>query len=112
MTDPKHTPGPWEFKTAANGDNGILAEGTGVFAEAFAEIRHGGENARDEALANARLIAAAPDLLAALKALRLQALQSTVNDRANEWGMEALGLARCAISKAEGTVLTPVEELA
>ncbi len=56
-------------------------------------------NAMDEA--NASLIAAAPELLEALKALRIQALQSTVNDRANEWGMEALGLAHAAIAKAE-----------
>ena len=59
----KHTPGPWSFRTARNGDNGVSASGTGVFAEAFADIRHEGEEARDEALANARLIAAAPDLL-------------------------------------------------
>lgn len=62
----KHTPGPWMFKTAPNGDNGIKAEGTWIFAGAFAEIRSDGENDRDEALANARLIAAAPDLLEAL----------------------------------------------
>lgn len=63
MTGSKHTPGPWKFKTAANGDNGISAYDTGIFAEAYAEIRHSGENAREEALANARLIAAAPEML-------------------------------------------------
>lgn len=52
--------------------------------------------------ANARLIAAAPDLLAALKALQLQALQSTVNDPSNEWGQEALAMTRAAISRATG----------
>ena len=61
----KHTPGPWRFKTAANGDNGITAADCGYFAEAFADIRRPGENARNEALANARLIAAAPELDAA-----------------------------------------------
>lgn len=63
MSEIKHTPGPWKFKTAPNGDNGISAYDTGYFAEAFADIRHSGENARAEALANARLIAAAPELL-------------------------------------------------
>lgn len=58
----KHTPGPWRFKTAANGDNGIIADGTGYFAEAFADIHHAGEGAREEALANARLISSAPDM--------------------------------------------------
>lgn len=61
----KHTPGPWNFRTAYNGDCGISADGTGVFVEAFAEIRNSGENAREEAGANAKLIAAAPDLLEA-----------------------------------------------
>jgi hypothetical protein len=50
--------------------------------------------------ANACLIAAAPDLLAALKALEIQALQSHVNEHSNEWGREALGMARAAILKA------------
>jgi hypothetical protein len=67
MADAKHTPGPWSFRTAYNGDCGISAEGTGVFIEAFAEIRHSGENAQEEAKANARLIAASPDLLDALR---------------------------------------------
>jgi hypothetical protein len=84
-----HTKGPWKLRTAANGDCGISAEGTGVFVEAFAEIRHSGENAREEALANARLISAAPDLLAALK-------HSIIEP--SEWVEEA----RAAIAKAEG----------
>ena len=41
------------------------------------------------------------ELLAALKALELQALQSNVNSPANEWGREALALARAAIISAE-----------
>ncbi|KKX25331.1 hypothetical protein [Rhizobium sp. LC145] len=108
----KHTPGPWSFRTdARTGDNGIMADGTGVFVEAFAEIRHSGENARDEALANARLIAAAPDLLQALEDLlhaysepdrRLccdgrdcGCMGSTVHQQAEHY-------ARLAIAKAEG----------
>lgn len=60
----EHTKGPWKFRAdGRTGDCGICADGTGIFVEAFAEIRHAGENAREEALANARLIAAAPDLL-------------------------------------------------
>lgn len=70
MSEAKHTPGPWSFRTdGVTGDNGIHADGTGIFAEAFADIRRAGEDARDEAHANARLIAAAPELLAALKKL-------------------------------------------
>lgn len=49
----------------------------------------------------ARLMAAAPDLLVALKALHHQALQSELNSPSHEWGTEALGLSRAALEKAE-----------
>jgi hypothetical protein len=68
----EYTPGRWIIRTAANGDCGISAEGTGVFIEAFAEIRHSGENAREESLANALLVAAAPELLAKGKHLAVK----------------------------------------
>lgn len=68
----QHTKGPWKFRTAANGDCGISAEGTGVFIECFAEIRHSGENALSEALANAALVVALPDLIEALQEARTQ----------------------------------------
>ena len=45
--------------------------------------------------------AALNDIYEALKALRLQALQSDVNDDSNEWGKEALEMARAALDKAE-----------
>lgn len=54
------------------------------------------------AASDAQLATAAPDLVEALQALRLQALQSTVNDPANEWGAEALQMADAALSKALG----------
>jgi hypothetical protein len=64
MSAVKHTPGPWFFRAdPRTGDHGIVADGTGVFAEAFADIRRAGEGNREEACANARLIAAAPDML-------------------------------------------------
>ena len=66
MTDqPKWTPGPWRYtKAAPSGDRGVYADGTGIFAEAFADIRRAGENNATEAEANAHLIAAAPDMYA------------------------------------------------
>lgn len=65
----KHTPGPWMFRTdAGTGECGINADGTGIFAETYSDIRRAGEFARNEALQNARLIAAAPEMLEALKA--------------------------------------------
>ena len=57
------TAGPYFIRVAANGDCGISAPGTGVFAEMYVDIRRAGEGAKDEALANARLYAASPELL-------------------------------------------------
>jgi hypothetical protein len=37
----------------------------------------------------------------ALKALELQALQSSVNRPSNEWGMEALGMTRSVLARIE-----------
>jgi hypothetical protein len=47
-------------------------------------------------------------LRAALQALLIQALQSELNTPANEWGWEAIGMARAALSdnpKGEGNAL-------
>jgi hypothetical protein len=63
----KHTAGPWLIRKAANGDRGISAPGTGIFIEVFTDIRHSSEFSLEECKANARLVAAAPDLLQALK---------------------------------------------
>lgn len=63
----KHTPGPWEWNTARtrmNDDRGrpVLMDGEGIW-DLCAPVMHG--DARADA--NARLIAAAPELLAALQ---------------------------------------------
>lgn len=55
----------------------------------------------------ARLAACARDdahieMYRALEALQKQALQSTVNDPTNEWGMEALEMTDAALRKARG----------
>lgn len=68
----KHTPGPWSTQRAldGSGDVGITAPGVrNVIAECFAAMRHRDERATDEAEANARLIASAPELLAACEAV-------------------------------------------
>jgi hypothetical protein len=82
VSDAKHTPGPWEFKAAMrNHDFGIFAPGTArlpsggtspglLIGEAYADIRHSREQSHAEALANARLFAAAPALVEALRAVR------------------------------------------
>lgn len=100
-----HTPGPWVVLSCEGTSpiyRGIIC--TVEQSERLTAVAAGdGRTAfPDEWSANARLIAAAPDLLEALKALRLQALQSNVNSAANEWGREALEMANDAISRAEG----------
>lgn len=88
-----HTPGAWTFRYAADGsgDIGIVADG-GCVAEVFHEIRCRGEGARDEQSANARLIAAAPELLA-----ELQRVYDSLCGECFDWWP-----VRVAIAKATG----------
>ena len=105
MTE-QHTPGPWQ----AEGDEGRFRLGKARFeasvyqlitdqrgGERLADVRavQGGE---DEAWANARLMAAAPDLLACCRAM-LELHES------GSWGAppgEYLPALRAAIAKATG----------
>lgn len=70
----KHTPGPWSIRVASRGhyrDVGITAPGcTNVIAECFEEFVAKTDRRPEEALANATLIAAAPDMLDVLKTTR------------------------------------------
>ena len=102
MTQP-HTPAPWrtEGKQDENGELFIRSE-NGVFiceimGESFDEF------AEEEREANAQLIAAAPDLLDALKDLvereRTDAAENGFTDDEMTW----LEDARRALAKATGT---------
>ena len=93
----KHTPGPWtvyfEFNVKDDHGRGIAACGG-----------HGSnrnpEQAHNENVANAKLIAAAPDLLEALKNL-------LENEKLDDWEpslIESRIAARAAINKAEGNI--------
>lgn len=66
------TPGPWKAMGSKLGnDFGILdSTGKNVIGECFSDIRREGEHALHEAAANARLMAAAPTLLAYYRASR------------------------------------------
>lgn len=71
MSAAKHTAGPLSVMRAngseAEGEVGILDDHRHIVAECWADIRHEGEQALDEAMANAILFAAAPDLLKAMQ---------------------------------------------
>ena len=80
MTDTKYTPGPWKVFKARDGHNIIGIgdiNGEGITDCGFGVWR--GDSI--EALANATLIAAAPDLLEALKNLAEQIQQVSDGDR-------------------------------
>ena len=89
-----HTPGPWIWEKLEDYKWPHVPEytlkGPTILCRYWCD---------EQPLDDARLIAAAPDLLAALRALQIQALQSDVND-GNEWGREALQMAVDAITKA------------
>jgi hypothetical protein len=74
MTIAAHTPGPWTITHARDGtgDVGIKAPGVlNIIAECYAAMRRHDERS-PETVANARLMAAAPTMLAALQKYRDQ----------------------------------------
>jgi hypothetical protein len=86
-----HTPGPWRADCGGSGNQrggfSVTAANDGVVICG----RMGWPHCADESEANARLIAAAPDLLAACKALV-----------EGEYDAPVMPMARAAIAKAEG----------
>lgn len=108
----KHTPGPWAIQMDGR-DTRVVREADGLksYVASLGEIwlceEHGGT-----VDANAALIAAAPDLLAALKALLAHANAYSDEMRERGYGSMELGesadsaslagMARAAIAKAEG----------
>lgn len=94
----KHTPGPWTHVSEPRPNGGphwetIEADGN-ILAEAY-----GYEGSPDEQHANARLIAEAPELLAALKAAE-EYMGAGVTPCSQPYPLERV---RAAIAKAEGS---------
>lgn len=95
-----HTPGPWEVDSEGGmlpcvvaGDKLIYQSARGLGIEDNATIE-----------ANARLIAAAPDLLEALRATLAQWTMAGYGECADETCGCIQGQARRAIAKAEGGI--------
>lgn len=99
---PDFTPGPWTItKEYACHENIGIAEGKQV-AQTYCDQAHTGLRGEvEERKANARLIAAAPDLLEALKAARGWWLSLGIQD-ADDDLIAAVGLMDAALAKAEG----------
>jgi hypothetical protein len=109
----KHTPGPWHAQKVAGVFRGDLETSYAIsqtdhmpHATVFARDGHGGDT--EEAKADARLIASAPELLLACKAM-LTAQGSRRHPLGDmDEGIaticaKAASMARSAIEKAEGT---------
>lgn len=93
MTLLKHTPGPWFVREARSAALQIVVEPSG-----FLVATNGKKGPQDVARANAFLIAASPDLLAALKALMPE---GWADDNTMDH-MPGVKQARLAIIRAEG----------
>lgn len=101
MSETKHTSGPWRTESEVDGRHHVVAIMADAAAEhpLIAQALHGlGRVSKETALANARLIAAAPELLAACQAA--EANLSPMYSREHL----VMKLLRDAIAKAEGTL--------
>ncbi|MFA5382476.1 MAG: hypothetical protein WC356_04865 [Candidatus Micrarchaeia archaeon] len=110
----KHTPGPWEVIFEDEGEGHIIHMATAIenpgYFHSIHEVRydHGvepEEKGFEEAEANAHLIAAAPDLLEACKAI-LEDIEDTLVDCDSPGTRQTLEIQRDflqdAIKKADG----------
>ena len=106
MSAPKFTPGPW--KSCCNGacNTGLIWALPADVVVAQALSCHdrdtlGDGVSQEVAAANARLIAAAPELLAALVRLKRDGCNCAVNEP-HQGGCDACGQARAVIARATG----------
>ena len=89
----QHTPGPWILANSDAYNTVVIAQG----AEICTVIEHQGGDRK----ANSRLIAAAPELLAALKAL-LSDAEDVGFEGISVEAFDSIHAARAALAKAEG----------
>jgi len=113
MSESKHTSGPWEYVSSTEHHGAYVASSYGDICDCYtmssplaASVRNGGDSypipfQGEAADANARLIAAAPELLEALRAAeelhQVGMLNATV-----ELVDRVVTLRRAAIAKATG----------
>lgn len=97
MTEQKHTPGPWSYHRSLHNRSINGAYINASDGSRIATVSRNADRHIDEKEANARLIAAAPDLLAALIALMPADFDEHPQDFAPEWHT-----ARAAIGRATG----------
>lgn len=97
MTRVKHTPGPWhQIGFWVEHEDDDVADICLCDPEDLGQGHL--KRSADEIIANARLIAAAPDLYAALRAMLKVCYDVELNDKT----IAAVAAARSALAKAEG----------
>ena len=102
LTAASYTPGPWRYATESSGKNysrtgqvfHVLANGSNTYVASVGPL---GQASEPTANANARLIAAAPELLAALTDLLNAYFPESTSGARSYWKA-----AEAAIAKAEG----------
>ena len=92
----QHTPGPWEIDRAARGGIGVYTRQGAMVCKV---TQWGGPLGQTTTDANAALIAAAPDLLAALQDIMAE---SSRDDDDHDVIATIQGLCRAAMAKAKG----------
>lgn len=102
MSDTKHTPGPWKVD-ATRTLEGVRDDGkVQLIAAIFGVVEHGDMRDKTRAEANARLIAAAPELLESCRQLsnmlRAAYMELGIQASGNRWNA-----AQAAIAKALGS---------
>ncbi len=97
MTEAKHTPGPWSIYEHVIGE--VVSSDGGLVAAASCPST----GKHEETLANARMIAAAPDLYEALANLSPRFERCCIASGSDpEYAREATAKSRSALSKARG----------
>lgn len=92
MSNAKHTPGPWQLRERDGSSSYALTDATGEHVQYLARSRYCDGRRDEEGEANCQLIAAAPELLAAL--------ESVINGLQCHADWDCVERARAAIAKA------------
>lgn len=100
-----HTPGPWHYESGAVWEHEGDGDAPGTVAIALRGTRRGGSEYRSpaECAANMRLIAAAPELLAALRQCASRLAEWVDSGSRDTRDLVAVRDAKKAIAKAEGS---------
>lgn len=104
-TKTQHTAGPWKASTHGSGEfqkRVVLDKHCGLVLTLNGGYGPGKEHADQQELANAHLVAAAPEMLAALEATNKVLNQHFMIDDSEEGGNSVHDQVREAINKAKG----------